>query len=1298
MPTVRRASGIHLTVPATLQVVEYAPRRRAPRRAGPGRTFGPVPLPAAPAGLPPDAVVAAFAQQDMTLLDQVEVVPATPLSLAAPRRARPRATPATLAVDVPLGAHEDAAVLLEQEGFYSWHFGSEAAPVAPAKRSKTRGAGLAPARAARFSIALGGELAAGAAGRRGVVRDAVLGKIRAFIFKFAARVVVGQAMKFLERKVRRGLVSMPGNDPAAWRLLADSPPLVLPTRRPARILLFVHGTFSSTVGAYAALAGTPWGQEFLAATHATYDAVLGFDHATLSDDPLENAAELLAALQGLAWVQPPRFDVVAHSRGGLVVRSLLEQLLPLTRFPGQFERVVFVGATNGGTLLAAPANWQALVDLYTNLAVATCRLLGLMPQAKALAATLEETVRGLGPFVKYCATTAVGERVVPGLAAMEPTGDFVRRLNEEQPGQPSIAQSYYCAVTTEFRPQVLGGTHQPQELPARLVQWLGSSFMQSLMREANDLVVNTAAMTQLDPQLGNYLKDRLDFGPNPQVYHTNYFVRPEVVNALTRWLRLVGPPAGAGPRPASRALAAPRRKPPEAAGTGGPGAFAGEELPAGVDTDVYVTTADAPVGDALRAVRAAHPSYVVVRHFGQGKAHDYVFPAEEVLALAGQPTEKNLFTTLGLAARTPAEVRSVGAVRQATKAVGAAVPALAALAVVLANGQPAGVLPPPATLPDAAALAALARQILNPQQDEEFVVRRRTMPTFVVREAFSAATANSLAADNWHRTVLASSGHDELPPTKTRPRPAAPAARKAAPAPAKAASAKAAPAPCYFRAEMEEEVVLGRPTSVEVLISREQLGGGRHPAAANASAAVEPDRQLQVQVLPKVNFESADAGWQDVAPPAPGAPQALYFTLRATHAGEGEVWVLVRQAQRPLVTLVLKPLIVRARQPGAAGRILVDTEAAEAPPITAAVHQLIILERRNGPELSYRYQLQLPGLGVLQWSDSKPLVGDRQQYVAGLYQEIENRWVSNAQDVENFTAELRALGGTLFDELIPPELQRLLWQYRAKINSILVIAEEPFIPWELVHLHAPGKPLGTKPCFLGQLGLVRWLHEAGWPRQTLRLRPGKRHYVIPHYPHPDYELLEAEKEEDFLRQTLGATAIVPTAKTVRTLLGRPGAFDLLHFACHGEANHANIANAQLLLEGRLENGSYLPEYFSASTAEQYANFAGHAPIVVLNACQAGRLGYRLTGVGGFAQAFLRRGAGAFIGTLWAVGDRPARHFTEALYQQLLGGTTLAEAASAAREAARRAGDATWLAYAVYGHPYARLELEIKNEE
>ena len=106
------------------------------------------------------------------------------------------------------------------------------------------------------------------------------------------------------------------------------------------------------------------------------------------------------------------------------------------------------------------------------------------------------------------------------------------------------------------------------------------------------------------------------------------------------------------------------------------------------------------------------------------------------------------------------------------------------------------------------------------------------------------------------------------------------------------------------------------------------------------------------------------------------------------------------------------------------------------------------------------------------------------------------------------------------------------------------------------------------------------------------------------------------------------------------------------------------------------------------------------PLVVLNACQAGQSSHTLMGMSGFAQAFLKGGAGAFVGPLWSVGDRPARTFIESFYVKLLNGLSLSEATNFARSSAREGGDATWLAYAVYGHPFLKLESNfyIGNEQ
>ena len=1129
--------------------------------------------------------------------------------------------------------------------------------------------------------------------RRGLFQNFFLDKAKAYVLKFAARIAVGQGIKFLERNVSKGIVNIASLDPSEWKLIDGLSDLSLPDDRPARILLFVHGTFSSTIGAYGSLAATPWGKSFLEGARANYDAVIGFNHATLGEDPLANATELLGHLESFEWKFAPHFDVVAHSRGGLVYRSLVEHLLPRSNLQAHFDRVIFAACTNRGTLLAEPDNWRTFIDLYTNLAVASCRVIGLIPQAKAVTIVLKEIIQGLGAFVKYCVTVAVTEGEVPGIAAVQPQGDFIKKINEAQEGQPTIEKSHYCAITSEFEPRILGGDHEPKELPRRFVQWIVDVFSDQIIREANDLVVDTASMTSIDPAVGNFIKGTLDFGKNPQVYHTNYFVQPDVVNAMTSWLRLIQPEAMPATRSARRAGDSASRKRsatasklgarPRSRGAGprdlsfrAPtrgresvpiGSIVGPEVPGTVDTDILVTFADTSVRECLECINKKLPSYVVVRRDYEGDTLDYAFGAEEVVAtVKGQPSTSLLIDALDLHESDASPSGSVTEVLAHLERVGGSHPSQPTVNrfVVLDKGRPIGVLPGSIEPLSAERIAERARIATGPHNNVERILRTRTMPTFSTRGIESATPVVRTRGTRGRSPASTSRAGEVVAPTVT----------------------------CYFHAEMESELIVARATSIEVLVSREVIDRLTGPAATQGESKVDPSKKLLLQIFPKKNFEIMGDDRAEIDPPAPGTPQQLYFDLRPTHEGEGEVWVIARQGQVPLVTLVLKPQIVKAKS-GETRRVAAEATTGEAPPLAEPLNQLFILEQLNGNQCSYKFMFQSPGLNVMEWELSKPFKGDRRQYVESLYRKIEKRWLSTNNDLEKFSKEMRELGGQLLDELFPEKLQQLLWDHRKDLKSIMVISEEPFIPWELVHLKPPGKTLPAETIFLGQMGLVRWLQEAGWPPTLLKIRKSHARYVIPNYPVPEYVLPEAQLESKFLKDKFGATSVEADSDAVRDLLQTPGAFDLLHFACHGHAEQDNISDAGLLMKGRVEGGQYVEDFLTATTAEQSSNLKaddGTRAIVVLNACQVGRSGYQLTGLGGFAQAFLKREAGAFVGTLWSVGDSPARTFTETFYKELLKKLTIANATIAAREAARAGGDATWLAYVVYANPQATV--------
>jgi hypothetical protein len=184
---------------------------------------------------------------------------------------------------------------------------------------------------------------------------------------------------------------------------------------------------------------------------------------------------------------------------------------------------------------------------------------------------------------------------------------------------------------------------------------------------------------------------------------------------------------------------------------------------------------------------------------------------------------------------------------------------------------------------------------------------------------------------------------------------------------------------------------------------------------------------------------------------------------------------------------------------------------------------------------------------------------------------------------------LRDLGAELYEQLVPEPIRRELWKHRDALGSIEVISEEPFIHWEIAHLIEPGQPVATdRTWFLGELGLVRWLDNLPWAPAKLTLRPDRVWYVIPEYPDPRLRLDGAQAEKQMMDHLFGAQPAPAESLSLIELLRNPGDVDLLHFACHGFADSAAIWNAGLMLEGRMDSSSYLPDPLEVSQVKHNA--------------------------------------------------------------------------------------------------------------
>ncbi len=133
----------------------------------------------------------------------------------------------------------------------------------------------------------------------------------------------------------------------------DQPAGALDPTRP--VLVFLHGTASSTTGSFGEL-WTPAQTAVRLALHKAYGSnVAAFEHRTLTESPIQNAIALVKALPART-----RLHLVSHSRGGLIGELLcrsgvLDQAAPFPEADSNFSNQRING-TNSATSTACFAN------------------------------------------------------------------------------------------------------------------------------------------------------------------------------------------------------------------------------------------------------------------------------------------------------------------------------------------------------------------------------------------------------------------------------------------------------------------------------------------------------------------------------------------------------------------------------------------------------------------------------------------------------------------------------------------------------------------------------------------------------------------------------------------------------------------------------------------------------------------------------------------------------------------------------------------------------------------------------
>jgi hypothetical protein len=422
------------------------------------------------------------------------------------------------------------------------------------------------------------------------------------------------------------------------------------------------------------------------------------------------------------------------------------------------------------------------------------------------------------------------------------------------------------------------------------------------------------------------------------------------------------------------------------------------------------------------------------------------------------------------------------------------------------------------------------------------------------------------------------------------------------------------------------------------------------------------------------------------------------FRLIGVDVGRAEVTVVIRQSDRlPLATLRVLSEIV-TDDATAAPRVA-EADVATPDPAVVPLPTISIDESQVGGRSVLDVGVQVGGDhddGRVSNLPKRAIVERAYSRIAELRESLET--TPPADRLATAILALRDIGVDLSRRLFTMPVREFLWSHRADLDRVLIQTTGEFdIPWEVVYISDPSRPVEEDDpdveLFLGMRGATRWVYNSAAPT-TVTVHRTKARYLCPRYRDPHLSLTFSQDEGRLMRDRFRATSVRPgDAKAMSKAIVDD--FDLFHFGGHGVWTLQPPEQRLLFASYRKAGEPVVGSSYSASDLRRdlpdRAMIARDeaAPMVVLNACDVGRIDTSSIGMGGFPEAFLRGGVGVLIGCSWAVDDRGAGEFIRHFYDALDGGT-IAQAVAAARRGSLADGDVSGLAYVAYSHPDAVL--------
>lgn len=302
-----------------------------------------------------------------------------------------------------------------------------------------------------------------------------------------------------------------------------------------RTLLFVHGTFSNAENML---------NEFKLGARALrllnratrgakkYDHVLFFDHPTLSVSPVMNALELGRLMSG----SKGQVDVIAHSRGGLVVRWWLEAFGSSLKTANSPVRAVLTGSPLHGTSLAAPDKLQGAMSLLSNIgsfAEKTMSLAGAANPFLWVAGKLVEVIVSITGALARTPLVDALTALIPGLASQSAVSNN-HELSRLRIGPVAVDPSYF-AIKSNFETKNPGWRFWRNFRRDRM----GDLAADVVFPRENDLIVDTWSMDDFGVPRLSLAGKPCDFGTSETVWHCNYFRQDKAIEYIAGAFRVV---------------------------------------------------------------------------------------------------------------------------------------------------------------------------------------------------------------------------------------------------------------------------------------------------------------------------------------------------------------------------------------------------------------------------------------------------------------------------------------------------------------------------------------------------------------------------------------------------------------------------------------------------------------------------------------------------------------------------------------------------------------------------------------